>query len=187
MEVISLDKVINFVLAKESLFEIPVLNNVVSFENKILVKIEKLSVLKKLAENAKSSNIQCLKTGQLKIEAISLNGAHDVDCKELTCVVKLFLNGVSKTDSWGKFLSVATSIDYKTNKASHERMPTAIVSVFVKNLNENWHTHYTKSYRQHSVEKETFVGLQKFISNKDLENYVSDKDSLTIAISILFC
>lgn len=180
----TLEEICKSVLTIESAFCTPILTNVVSYKNKIFIKIENVTTLTSLAEKAKSDPLQQLTIRAINVEPVCVDGDHESSCRELTCVIKLFLNGVKNTESWGRYVSVASSFNYKT-KPSEETQESAIVSWFVQSPRNKFQPHHSRHYRQCFRGEQSFVGLKQFISKESLKQFISDDESLGLALSVV--
>lgn len=174
----SLEKFLSYILRCESLFTTPELINVVSYQDKIVVKIENVLLLQKLAEQAKTPDLQVLTIKPVPVETSNVLRVSDANFK---CVIKIFLDGVSGRSSKSKFVSAAISF----LKAYSDFQPQQFsVIVFLKNPCQQLpHFHRcfkTKSGRDFKL----FTGIEHFISKEDFVKFICNNGTATFGFRV---
>lgn len=180
----SFDEILKAVLADEEQYGTPILTNAVSFENKILIKIDKALSLQWLAENAKTPGLQCLQVQPIRIAARTNIEGRPL---RLFCAVKLFLDGVRR--SKGKSVSIATSFSHENENvlSNTENRKTLRVYVLLKPARKDSELPiYIKSYKMAMVNDiEVYKGLHDFVARKNLNKFIQENGSLIIGISVI--
>lgn len=174
----SLSCVLNAVLAEEEAFATPILTNVVSFENKLLIKIEDIRLLTAFAEHAANKNLQILSTRPTKLWLKDAKTQILLD-EQVECVLKFFMDGVNGDESKGKYVSVSASIQ-RTSKSKHDPGRPVFVLVFVKGTKGEIEM---KSFTTKIDGKDR--GIKKFLEKTKVCNHIADDGSVTFAISVM--
>lgn len=179
-----MEEIVKMVLREEQYFGTPVLTNVVSHGNKIVIKIENALTLQWLAKNAKTADIQHLYVKPVRVTAHTKATRKSVD---LFCALKLFLNGTKHCKE--ESISIATSFSHVNQKSSRctENGWVAIVSVFLKPTDSHHGSAlHGKSYKMALVDDtESYRGLHDFYDKKNLQKVIQEDGSLIIGVSVV--
>lgn len=175
----SLEEMVIYVLSNERLFTAPELTNVVAYQDKIVVKIEKVLLLQKLAEQAQTSEVQCLITNPVLVKsAQKLHFSAGV----FKCSLKIFLDGVSGRCSKAKFASIATSMTNAHNEIKNQQL--AVIAFLRSPCGQL--ADFQRSFRARTCRNlETYVGIHHFISKETFLNYICNEGTVTLGFKII--
>ena len=172
----------------------PILTNVFTRNSMIYITAEKVKWLQQFAEKMKNNK---------EFEALTIRPVHlkvsnkptfvcgqalksDQIDESFNCevVAKVFLNGTG--NEAGKSVSVCVSVVNKdADRQNLLEGRKLIVSIYLKDLNEN--KPYRKDFKMDfSPELEKGEkGLLKFVSKRELDDYITDDGAVTFGVSIL--
>lgn len=179
-EIPTLEKIISCLLRHESLFATPRLTNVVSYENKVVVKVDKALLLQGLAEQAQNLDLQCLVTNQTLVATFK----RQESCKShLYFTAKFFLDGVSGQYSKSKYVSVAVSIADVCGQSDEQKV---CVSVFLKRPDQIEQSNALhKSFKTTTCQQtEKFSGFQNYISKKEFSLFIDNNGAVIFGFLI---
>ncbi|XP_063714195.1 uncharacterized protein LOC134841996 [Symsagittifera roscoffensis] len=172
----------------------PILTNVFTRNSMIYITAEKVKLLQQFAEKMKNNK----EFEALKIRPFHLKVSNkptfvcgqalksDQIDESFNCevVAKVFLNGTG--NEAGKSVSVCVSVVNKdADRQNLLEGRKLIVSIYLKDLNEN--KPYRKDFKMDfSPELEKGEkGLLKFVSKRELDDYITDDGAVTFGVSIL--